>query len=143
MTKEEAKQQNTQSKVSQPDRESEGLKTFINKFCGFIVNKLNTKLIQEKTIMTNTEEMKSAQAQSQIDQPPQPPKPPEIPTTPEKAISLFKRIKQGVIGEKEEAPIWGFQFEQPPNLDKPSVPNPKTKFSEPVVVVQRNSNNQR
>jgi hypothetical protein len=76
--------------------------------------------------MTNNEEIRSAQTQSQANQPP---KPPEIPATPEKAIAFFKQIEQGVIGK--EAQAWVFQGEQPPNSNIPT-PDPKTKFSEPV-----------
>jgi hypothetical protein len=79
--------------------------------------------------MTNNEEMRSAQTQSQTNQPPEPPEPPEIPKIPEKAIALFKQIEQGVIGKAAQP--WVFQGEQPPNPKVP-IPNPKTKFSEPV-----------
>jgi hypothetical protein len=127
MNEEEAKKENTQSEASQSKQESEITETFIRKVFSFIiVNLLNTKKIQEKTAMSNNEEMKSTQAQSQNNPAP---KPPEIPTTPEKAIALFKQIEQGVIGK--EAETWVFQGEYLPNPKIP-IPNPKTKFSEPV-----------
>jgi pseudouridine-5'-phosphate glycosidase len=131
MIEEEAKKENTQSKVSQSKQESEGLKTFITKVFSIIVSLLNTKKIQEKTAMSNNEEMKSTQAQSQTNPAP---KPPEIPTTSAQAIDLFKQIEQGVIEQGvigKEAATWVFQGENPSNSRIP-IPNPKTKFSEPV-----------
>jgi hypothetical protein len=75
--------------------------------------------------MTNNEEMRSPQAQSQINQPPQPFESPEMPITPEKALEEFDEIKTALVGPE---PAWVFRI---PPTGETVIPNPRTAASKP------------